>query len=56
MAQYFVCHEISSRTTLAERGVRERFTQQLLGHADSRTTREIHTHVSERTMGEATQC
>jgi integrase len=42
-------------TTLAERGVHERVAQQLLGHADSRTTREIYTHVSERMMGEAVQ-
>lgn len=42
-------------TTLAESGVHERVAQQLLGHADSRTTREIYTHVSERMMGEAVQ-
>jgi hypothetical protein len=27
--------------------------QDLLGHADSRTTREIYTHVSEQMMGDA---
>jgi integrase len=42
-------------TTLAEHGVHERVAQQLLGHADSRTTREIYTHVSEKMMGEAAQ-
>lgn len=42
-------------TTLAENGVHERVAQQLLGHADSRTTREIYTHVSEKMMGEAVQ-
>ena len=42
-------------TTLADSGVHERVAQQLLGHADSRTTREIYTHVSERMMGEAVQ-
>ena len=40
-------------TTLAESGVHERVAQQLLGHADSRTTREIYTHVSERMMDHA---
>ena len=30
-------------------------TRQLLGHADSRTTREIYTHVSERMMNQAVQ-
>jgi site-specific recombinase XerD len=29
--------------------------RQLLGHADSRTTREIYTHVSERMMNQAVQ-
>ena len=33
----------------------ERVAQQLLGHADSRTTREIYTHVSEKMMGDAVQ-
>ncbi len=42
-------------TTLAESGVHERVAQQLLGHADSRTTREIYTHVSERMMDQAVQ-
>jgi site-specific recombinase XerD len=42
-------------TTLGERGVHERVAQQLLGHADSRTSREIYTHVSEKMMGEAAQ-
>ena len=42
-------------TTLAEHGVHERVAQQLLGHADSRTTREIYTHVSEKMMSEAAQ-
>ena len=40
-------------TTLAEHGVHERVAQQLLGHADSRTTRKMYTHVSEKMMGEA---
>ena len=31
----------------------ERVAQDLLGHADSRTTREIYTHVSEQMMGDA---
>jgi site-specific recombinase XerD len=42
-------------TTLAESGVHERVAQQLLGHADSRTTREIYTHVRERMMDHAVQ-
>jgi hypothetical protein len=42
-------------TTLAESGVHERVAQQLLGHADSRTTREIYTYVSERMMDQAVQ-
>ena len=40
-------------TTLAENNVHDRVAQQLLGHADSRTTREIYTHVSEKMMGDA---
>jgi site-specific recombinase XerD len=40
-------------TNLAEQGVHERAAQQLLGHADSRTTREIYTHVSEKMMDDA---
>lgn len=35
-------------TALAERGVHERVAQELLGHADSRTTREIYTHTTSR--------
>lgn len=42
-------------TTLAENGVHQRVAQQLLGDADSRTTREIYTHVSERMMDHAVQ-
>lgn len=37
-------------TTLAERRVHERVAQYLLGHADSRTTRQIYTHVSDPMM------
>ncbi len=33
-------------TMLAEQGVHERVAQQLAGHADSRTTRDIYTHVT----------
>jgi integrase len=33
-------------TMLAEEGVHERVAQQLAGHADSRTTRDIYTHVT----------
>ena len=40
-------------TNLAENNVHERVAQQLLGHADSRTTREIYTHVSEKMMDDA---
>ena len=36
-------------TGLAERGVHERVAQHLAGHADSRMTRDIYTHVT-RTM------
>lgn len=35
-------------TALAERGVHERVAQELLGHADSRTTCEIYTHTTTR--------
>jgi len=37
-------------TMLAERGVHERVAQQLAGHADSRITREVYTHVTEKMM------
>ena len=37
-------------TTLAENGVNERAAQYLLGHADSRTTRQIYTHTTDRMM------
>lgn len=37
-------------TTLEMRGVHERVAQLLLGHSDSRTTREIYMHVSDRMM------
>jgi integrase len=40
-------------TALAERGVHERVTQELMGHADSRTTREIYTHTTSRMIAEA---
>jgi integrase len=42
-------------TTLAERGVHERVAQYLLGHSDSRTTREIYTHVSDPMMDQAVE-
>lgn len=42
-------------TSLAERGVHERVTQYLLGHADSRTTREIYTHTTDRMLQLAVQ-
>jgi integrase len=42
-------------TTLAERGVHERVAQYLLGHSDSRTTREIYTHVSDPMMDRAVE-
>ena len=34
-------------TALAERGVPERAAQHLAGHADSRMTRRIYTHVTD---------
>ncbi len=40
-------------TALAERGVHERVAQELLGHADSRTTREIYTHTTSRMLDTA---
>ncbi|MGH8897552.1 MAG: tyrosine-type recombinase/integrase [Egibacteraceae bacterium] len=40
-------------TSLAERGVHERVAQELMGHADSRTTREIYTHTTKRMMDAA---
>ena len=40
-------------TALAERGVHERAAQYLLGHADSRTTREVYTHTTDRMLEEA---
>jgi len=40
-------------TSLAERGVHERVTQELMGHADSRTTREIYTHTTTRMVDSA---
>ena len=42
-------------TSLAEEGVNERAAQYLLGHADSRTTREIYTHTTDRMMGLAAE-
>lgn len=42
-------------TALAERKVHERVTQELLGHVDSRTTRESYTHVTEQMHDEATE-
>jgi hypothetical protein len=47
------CHRVG--TTLAERGVHERVAQYLLGHSDSRTTREIYTHVSDPMMDQAVE-
>jgi site-specific recombinase XerD len=35
--------------------VHERVAQQMLGHADSHTTRDIYSHVSERMMDHAVQ-
>jgi site-specific recombinase XerD len=40
-------------TTLAERGVHERVAQYLLGHADSRVTEEIYTHVTGTMLDQA---
>lgn len=40
-------------TTLAERGVHERVAQYLLGHADSRVTKEIYTHVTGTMLDQA---
>jgi intergrase/recombinase len=37
-------------TMLAEQGVHERVAQQLAGHADSRITREVYTHVTARML------
>lgn len=37
-------------TMLAEQGVHERVAQQLAGHADSRITREVYTHVTDRML------
>jgi site-specific recombinase XerD len=42
-------------TTLAERGVHDRVVQYLLGHSDSRTTREIYIHVSDPMMDQAVE-
>lgn len=42
-------------TSLAERGVHERVTQELMGHADSRTTREIYTHTTSRMVDAAAE-
>jgi hypothetical protein len=40
-------------TMLAEEEVHERVAQQLAGHADSRTTRDIYTHVTGSMLGGA---
>ncbi len=42
-------------TSLAEIGINERAAQQLLGHADSRTTRQIYTHTTDRMMDVAAE-
>jgi len=42
-------------TSLAERGVHERVAQELMGHADSRTTREIYTHTTSRMVDAAAE-
>jgi integrase len=42
-------------TALAERGVHERVAQHLVGHADSRMTRDIYTHVTRTMLDGATE-
>lgn len=42
-------------TMLAEQGVHERVAQQLAGHADSRMTREVYTHVTGRMLDGAAE-
>jgi integrase len=42
-------------TTLAENGVHQRVAQQLAGHADSRMTKEVYTHVTDAMMRAAAE-
>jgi integrase len=42
-------------TALAERGIPERAAQHLAGHADSRMTKEIYTHVTGSMLDHAAQ-
>ncbi len=49
----FIIRATPYGTALAERGVHERVVQELMGHADSRTTREIYTHTMRRMVDSA---
>jgi hypothetical protein len=42
-------------TTLTENGVHQRVAQQLAGHADSRMTKEVYTHVTDAMMRAAAE-